>query len=197
MKLIGTYFSPYVRRIAVALISRGLKFEHEPINAYRQFDAARQYNPIARVPSLVLEDGEVLIDSTAILDYLNELTPEAPLIPSGSLERRRALKLAAIGTGVFELTSILGFRGTEVAPSEADRWRAQIRGGLEALDSVAAQGGPLWAMPIDIAVITAVLTVEYLAQTSPNFDVVTAVPALTVFAVTHHDTEPFTLTRPA
>ena len=48
MKLIGTYYSPFARRIGVALISRGLPFEHEPLNAYRQFDGAQSYNPIPR-----------------------------------------------------------------------------------------------------------------------------------------------------
>jgi glutathione S-transferase len=95
MKLIGTYLSPYARRVAAALISRGLPFDHEPVNGYQEFEAASRYNPVAKVPSLVLDDGEVLIDSTAILDYLNELVPSAPLIPAGSRARRTMLKLGA------------------------------------------------------------------------------------------------------
>jgi glutathione S-transferase len=102
MKLIGTYLSPYARRVAAALISRGLPFEHEAVNGYQEFEIASRYNPVAKVPSLVLDDGEVLIDSTAILDYLNELTPSAPLIPAGSSARRTTLKLAAIGYGVCD-----------------------------------------------------------------------------------------------
>src|SRR5215471_15722169 len=102
MKLVGVYLSPYVRRVAAAMISRGLPYEHEPVNGYREFEVASRYNPVAKVPSLVLDDGEILIESSAILDYLNELVPSAPLIPAGSRARRATLKLAASGYGMFE-----------------------------------------------------------------------------------------------
>ena len=50
MKLVGLYISPYVRRVAAAMISRGLPYEHEPVNGYREFEAASRYNPVAKVP---------------------------------------------------------------------------------------------------------------------------------------------------
>lgn len=196
MKLIGTFLSPYSRRVAAALISRGLAFQHEAVNGYREFEAASRYNPIAKVPSLVLDNGEVLIDSTAILDYLNELTPSAPLIPSGSEARRRTLKLAAIGYGVCEQATSLSLRGRDVPSTEADRWRAQIRGGLRALDEAAREGGPLRATPLDVAAITAVVGVEYLAQTNPDLEVLPEVPDLAALAAARRDTPPFALTRP-
>jgi len=197
MKLIGTYLSPYARRVGAALISRGLPFDHEPVNGYREFEAARRYNPVAKVPSLVLDDGEVLIDSTAILDYLAELTPAAPLIPAGSRARRTTLKLAAIGYGVCEQATRLSARGGEVPASEAERWRAQILGGLGALDEAAAEGGPLRATPFDVAAITAIVAVEYLARTNPGLDILPAIPALAEFAAAHRGAPPFALTRPA
>jgi glutathione S-transferase len=197
MKLIGTYLSPYSRRVAAALISRGLPFEHEPVNGYREFEVASRYNPVAKVPSLVLDDGEVLIDSTAILDYLNELTPSAPLIPAGSKARRTTLKLAAIGYGVYEQAASLSFRGREVPEIEAKRWTAQILGGLRALDEAARDGGPLRATPLDTATITAIVAVEYLARTNPDLEAVPAIPALAKLAAEYHDTPPFALTRPA
>ena len=110
MKLVGTYVSPYARRVAAALISRGITFEHHDVNGYREFETARLYNPVAKVPALVLDDGEVLIDSTAIIDYLSELTPTAPLIPSDSRKRRQTLRLAAIGYGVCEQAINLALR---------------------------------------------------------------------------------------
>ena len=91
MKLIGVYLSPYVRRVAAALISRGLPYEHQPVNGYREYETASRYNPVGKVPSLVLDDGEILIDSGAIIDYLNELVPSAPLIPAGSSARRASI----------------------------------------------------------------------------------------------------------
>lgn len=195
MKLIGTYLSPYARRVAAALISRGLPFEHEPVNGYREFEIASRYNPLAKVPSLVLDDGEVLIDSAAILDYLNELTPAAPLIPAASKARRTTLKLAAIGYGVYELATSLSFRGREVP--EAERWTAQILGGLRALDEAARDGGALRATPLDAAAITAIVAVEYLARTNPDLEVLPAIPALAALAAEYRDTPPFARTKSA
>jgi glutathione S-transferase len=197
MRLIGTYLSPYARRVAAALISRGLPFEHEPVNGYREFEVASRYNPVAKVPSLVLDDGEVLIDSAAILDYLNELTPSAPLIPAGSTARRTTLKLAAIGYGVCEQATNLSFRGGDVAESESKRWRAQIFGGLRALDDGARDGGPLRATPLDAATITAIVALEYLGRTNPDLQVLPQIPALAELAAEHREAAPFALTRPA
>ncbi|WP_194470522.1 glutathione S-transferase N-terminal domain-containing protein [Bradyrhizobium sp. CCBAU 51753] len=197
MKLIGTYLSPYARRVAAALISRGLPFEHEAVNGYREFEIASRYNPVAKVPSLVLDDGEILIDSTAILDYLNELTPSAPLIPAGSRARRTTLKLAAIGYGVYEQAANLSFRGRDVAATEAGRWKAQILGGLRALDEAARDGGPLRATPLDAAAITAIVAVEYLARTNPDLETLPAIPALAELVAEYRDAPPFALTRAA
>lgn len=195
MKLIGTYLSPYARRVAAALISRGLTFEHEPVNGYRQFESASRYNPVAKVPSLVLDDGEVLIDSTAILDYLNELTPAEPLIPKESKARRTTLKLASIGYGVYEQTANLGLRGRDVPEAEASRWKAQIVGGLRALDEAAREGGPLRTTPLDAAAITAIVAVEYLARRVPDLEVASLAPTLAQFATAYYDAPPFALTR--
>jgi glutathione S-transferase len=196
MKLIGTYLSPYARRVAAALISRGLPFEHEPVNGYREFDIASRYNPVAKVPSLVLDDGEVLVDSNAILDYLNELAPAAPLIPAESRARRTTLKLAAIGYGVCEQATNLSFRGREVPETEANRWRRQILGGLRALDEAAGDDGPLRARPLNAAAITAIVAVEYVGRTNPDLDILPAIPALSQFAAEHREAPPFALTRP-
>jgi glutathione S-transferase len=197
MKLVGVYISPYVRRVAAAMIARGLPYDHEPINGYREFDVASRYNPVAKVPSLVLDDGEILIDSNAILDYLNELVPSAPLIPDGSRARRATLKLAAIGYGICEQAIRLsGARRNPVPESDTDRWRAQVLCGLGALDAVAGEGGPLRAAPIDIAGITAIVAVELVARINPDLKVLSSNPRLAEFAAEQGETPPFALTRP-
>ena len=196
MKLIGVYLSPYVRRVAAALISRGLPYEHQPVNGYKEYEAASRYNPVGKVPSLVLDDGEILIDSSAIIDYLNELVPSAPLIPAGSSARRVTLKLAAIGYGVAEQAISLYGRGRTAPETDTKRWRAQIHGGLRALDEAAREGEPLQAKPLDAAAITAVVAVELLALLHPYIELLPAFPALAALAAEQRDAAPFAQTRP-
>jgi glutathione S-transferase len=197
MKLVGVYLSPYVRRVAAAMISRGLPYEHEPVNGYRQFEVASRYNPVAKVPSLVLDDGEILIESSAILDYLNELVPSAPLIPAGSRARRATLKLAAIGHGIYEQSVKLSAARRVPAPeSDTQRWRAQVLGGLGALDAVAGEGGSLRAAPLDVAGITAIVAVDLVARINPDLEILPSIPRLAEFAAQHRETPPFALTRP-
>ena len=75
MILIGQYDSPFVRRVGIALTLYGLPFEHRPWSIFGDADKIRAYNPLMRVPTLVLDDGEVLIESHSILDYLDSLVP--------------------------------------------------------------------------------------------------------------------------
>src|SRR5580658_49176 len=72
MLLIGMFDSPFVRRVAVSLRLLGLPFEHAAWSIGRDFERIRAYNPLGRVPTLVLDDGEALLDSSVILDYLDE-----------------------------------------------------------------------------------------------------------------------------
>src|SRR5262249_19170468 len=82
MKLFGTYLSPFTRRVAVALTSHAIPYEHNDLNGYADPVRARALNPVGKVPVLVLDDGEHLIDSMAILDYIDErVGHDQPLVP--------------------------------------------------------------------------------------------------------------------
>ena len=70
MILIGQFDSPFVRRVGIALELYGLAFEHRPWSVFGDTDLIRPYNPLTRVPTLVLDNGEALIESHSILDYL-------------------------------------------------------------------------------------------------------------------------------
>src|SRR5260370_19999654 len=100
MILVGQYDSPYVRRVAVSLRVLGFDYEHDTRSVFGDFDSMRQTNPLARIPSLVFDDGEVLIDSAAILDWLDETVRPAPaLLPRAGPEPRRAPRLNTLATG--------------------------------------------------------------------------------------------------
>ena len=98
MILVGQYDSPHVRRVAVSLRVLGFAYEHDTRSVFADFDAMRAVNPLGRIPSLVLDGGEVLIDSAAILDWLDQTVgPARALVPPLGEARRHALKRIALG----------------------------------------------------------------------------------------------------
>ena len=103
MILIGMFDDPFVRRVAVSMNLLGMRFEHRNWSVGKDFELIRQFNPLGRVPTLVQPDGEALIESTAILDLLDESAgPERALIPRAGKDRRAALRILAIATGAAE-----------------------------------------------------------------------------------------------
>jgi glutathione S-transferase len=108
MILIGQYDSPFVRRVGIAMTLYDLTFEHRPWSTFSEADRIRPYNPLTRVPTLVLDDGEALIESHAILDHLDSLMPaERVMFPRAEPSRRHALKVAALATGLGDKAVIL------------------------------------------------------------------------------------------
>jgi glutathione S-transferase len=139
MILIGQFDSPFVRRVGIALEIYGLAYDHKPWSAFGDADKIRPYNPTLRVPTLVLDDGESLIDSHAMLDHLDSLVPvEKRLFPVAEPARRRALKVAALATGMADKAVGLFYekRLHDVpSPRVIERWTAQVKGALDALDA--------------------------------------------------------------
>ena len=100
MQLIGMLDSPYVRRVAISLQLLGLRFEHQSVSVFSTFEKFRAINPIVKAPSLVCDDGTVLMDSTLIIDYAEALAAQAPagrsLMPSTLAERQQALRVIGL-----------------------------------------------------------------------------------------------------
>ena len=138
MFLIGQYDSPFTRRVAIAMRLYGLPFEHRPWSTFGEGDKIAPYNPLRRVPTLVLDDGEALIESTAILDYLDELVgPEKAMIAARGPARRHALKVCALATGLGDkAVSLVYERVLRKEPSKiwVDRCETQVGGVLEVLE---------------------------------------------------------------
>jgi glutathione S-transferase len=147
MILIGQYDSPYVRRVGIALRLYGLPFEHRLWSVFGDADRLRALNPLMRVPILVLDDGFVLSDSHMILDYIDNLAAD-PMFPRAEPARHRALKVAALATGLADKSVSLFYERRmheKTSPVWEDRCRAQILSVLEALEADrASRPGPWW-----------------------------------------------------
>jgi len=149
MILIGQYDSPFVRRVAIALRLYGFEYEHRPWSVFGDAERIAAYNPLRRVPTLVTDDGEALVESSAILDWLDELAgPERALIAARGPERRAALKVCALATGLADkIVSLIYEREVHKRSTEfwLERCRGQIAGVLDVLEADrAARSGPWW-----------------------------------------------------
>lgn len=148
MKLIGQYDSPFVRRVGIALTLYGMEFEHLPFSSFGEWQKFAAHNPLRRVPALVLEDGEALIDSAAILDHLDELHGrESALIAPAGPARRAALRRIALATGVADKAVSFFYAGLfspSLDPAFVERTEGQIRAGLSAIDAECAMRGGDW-----------------------------------------------------
>lgn len=149
MILIGQYDSPFVRRVGIALTLYGLAFEHRPWSVFGDAEHIAAYNPLRRVPTLVLDDGEVLIESAAILDALDDMVgEEVALIAARGAARRRVLKVCALACGLADKAVSLVYERVlhqRATPVWVERCRGQIEGVLDALEADRAAGpGPWW-----------------------------------------------------
>jgi len=142
MQLVGQYDSPYVRRVAVSLHLLGLPFERNAISVFADADEMRRINPVVRIPSLILDDGEVLIDSAAILDHIDETVgPERALLPPRGAERRRALRMVALATAAIDKAGAIAYErllrpADKVYPAWIERCHGQLAGALDALEAL-------------------------------------------------------------
>jgi glutathione S-transferase len=188
MILIGQYDSPFVRRVGIALVLYGLPFEHRPWSTFADAEKIRPYNPLTRVPTLVLDDGDVLLDSHSILDYLDgRVAPERALFPAKEPARHRALAVAALATGLADKAVSLFYEKRmhrEVSPAWVERCRAQMAAALAALEADrAGRPGPCWFGDrlghADIAVATAL---RFAAEAHPGAISLAPYPALAAHA---------------
>ncbi len=149
MILIGQYDSSFVRRVGIALRLYDLPFEHWPWSVVTDADRLAAFNPLMRVPTLVLDDGEVLVDSASILDHLDRLVPaERALHPNTGPERRRAVKVTALASGIADkAVSLFYERRLHATPSAfwEQRCLGQIRATLAVLEADrASRPGQHW-----------------------------------------------------
>ncbi len=154
MQLIGMLDSPYVRRVAISMHLLGVPFEHRPVSVFRHFDEFQRINRVVKAPTLVFDDGQVLMDSALILDYVQALAGPARLLrPAGLAERREVLRIEGLALVACEKTVQLVYEDT-LRPAEKrhEPWVARVRGQL--LDAYALLQEELARQPLPLAEAT-------------------------------------------
>ena len=148
MQLIGMLDSPYVRRVAITLKLMGIPFEHRSLSVFRNFDEFSRINPLVKAPTLVCDDGTVLMDSTLIIDYLNDLVPPAQrLMPPDPAARMAALRHIGVALVACEKAVQHYYeRGLRPTDKQHAPWLARVDGQLklafEELERMVADAQP-------------------------------------------------------
>jgi glutathione S-transferase len=192
MKLIGNYMSPFVRRVAVSLNALELPFELQVLIVSKEPERVRVYNPVVRIPALVLDDGDVLVDSQAILDETDQMVgPERALTPASGSRRREVMKIAAIALASME-KAMWAIYERRFRPEEKvhqpwiDRCDGQVLGGLRFLDELASKTGRNgWlagGTRLSQADITSVVAYTFTNAVRPQLNLAQEVPHLASFA---------------
>ena len=186
MILIGQYDSPFVRRVGIAMVMYGMQVEHRPWSVFSDADALRAINPLLRVPVLVLDDGTALTESHLILDHLDGLMDDRALFPRREPARHRALRRAALATGLADkAVSLLYERRLHdpVSPGWEARCTSQISAVLAVLEAERAAAADWWAGDAmgheDIALACAL---RFLAEAHPALFDAAAYSALAAHA---------------
>lgn len=187
MILVGRYLSPYTRRVGATLKIYGMAYTHNAASTVTQMNVITTHNPLGRVPALVLDDGETLIESSAILDYIDEqVGPDEALTPAKGPARRKVLQTLALATGVLEKTIAGVYERTRKSKDKVDvAWAAkqdaQAMGGLAALEEACT---PSWFVGARMtqADVTVKCLVDFMRAMAPKLFPAGKYPRLEAFA---------------
>jgi glutathione S-transferase len=186
--LIGMLDSPFVRRVAVSMRLLDIGYEHANWSVGKDFDRIRAYNPLGRVPTLVLDDDEVLSESAVILDYLDErVGPARALLPAAGAARRGALKQMAMAIGAAEKGRDQIYEQAFRPPDKRhgpwlERCRTQMHGALAELERYCVERGTQpWLIgdKLGQADITVTCALTFLRESLRPLDLSTPYPRLT------------------
>jgi len=184
MILIGQYDSSFVRRVGIALRLYDLPFEHRTWSVFSDKDKIRPLNPLMRVPTLVLDDEDVLFDSHLIIAHLESIVPhERSLWPATEPDRHRALKIVGLATGLADKGVSLFYETVlhkDVSPVWVERCRAQIAGALSMLeeDREEKQHENWFGDRIGHADIAAACAIRHVTESLPDVVAMQDYPAL-------------------
>ena len=194
MKLVGLDRSPYVRRVAVSLNILNIDYENVSISPFDAPQEVSKFNPLTRIPTLILDNGDVLVESYAILDALDDMSPdEKRLVPPTGEARRSVMQLSAVATGTMDKAVWSVYEG-RFHPKEkyhkpwVEHNDAQVQGGLAHLDQSVSKAGCSkqgWlggAERISQADISATVAFTFTAMARPSLNVQKRYPMLAEFA---------------
>ena len=184
MKLLGNARSPYVKKVVIALKEKGVAYDYLEVSAGDP--AVGAANPLAKIPTLIRDNGETLFDSPVIAEYVDGLNGAPSLIPTNFADRIEVRRWEALADGVTDAAVALSHEEREPADKRKGaaftaKQTKKIDGGLAALDSALAKSEYLHNGAFSLGDVACYCMLTYLDRTQPTFDWRTAYPNLARF----------------
>lgn len=174
MKLLGTLTSPYTRKARVVLAEKKIDYEWIIDSPNSADSTVPRYNPLGRVPVLVLDDETSLFDSPVIVEYLDNLAPNNRLFPSPNRERIEVKRWEALADGVLDAAVAIRLEQLRPSDQRSDSLMRRERKAIDAgLDMMANElGDAQWCMgtPFTFADVAVGCALGYLDFRLPSLD---------------------------
>ena len=146
MKLVTSLTSPYGRKVRIVLLEKKIPFQLQVENPWQADSVVPRFNPLGKVPVLVLEGGESVFDSRVIVEYLDHVSPVAHLIPGEPKTRMVVRGVEALADGVTDAAVAIVLERKRTPEQQSSDWlllqEKTLFRGLEALSE--ARGEKPW-----------------------------------------------------
>jgi glutathione S-transferase len=183
MRLFGTPGSPFSRKVRIVLEERGIPYDYVVERPSAPGSRVPQVNPLGKVPTLVLDDGRALYDSSVIVEYVDGLEGGPRLMPDARDERIEVRRWEALGDGIAEATVLINHEYREPAdkqraPAWFERQRAKVDRGLAVMARDLGGGEYCHGGRFTLADVAAGYALGYLDYALPEVEWRRAHPAL-------------------
>ena len=137
LKLIASTTSPFARKVRIALAEKKVEYQMVAASAWDAGNPVHAYNPLGKLPVLILDDGTHLFDSRVIVEYIDLVSPVSRLIPEPARQRIAVKKWEALADGVCDAAASIVIERRRPANLQSEEWierqRRKIREGVAEL----------------------------------------------------------------
>lgn len=126
MKIIGSTSSPYVRKVRVVMAEKKLDYQFVTDDVWSATTGIGQFNPLGKIPCLIMEGGDAIYDSRVIVEYLDTLSPVGKLIPPLGRERAEVKTWEALADGLLDAAILARLEATWTGRADHERSGAWI-----------------------------------------------------------------------
>jgi len=187
MKLLSGPISPFSRKVRIVLAEKKIDCEIETVDVTPADNAANAFNPLGKIPTLVLDDGTPIYDSRVIVEFLDSASPISRLIPDDKRERVAVRRWEALADGILDAGILIRYEGLRPKKEQSAKWRekqvARMERGLSAMAGELGEKAWCQGERFTLADIAAGCTLGWLAFRFPQIDWRGSYPNL----ARHHD----------